>query len=230
MSRVAIIAALPAELRPLAEGWSREPRDGIHLWRRREAGDEWIAACAGMGRAAAARAWAEIEKDGKIDCALSVGWAGALREDLATGRAYRVDGVIDARTSEKFPAAQSSGGCWLVTVDAVAGPEEKRRLAEEHGAALVDMEAAAVAALARARGVPFFCVKAVSDSRDEDLPDLDRFIDPSGAFRPFRFAVYALGRPWMWPSLIRLGKNSNKAARGLKHSIASILDERRRLG
>jgi len=54
MTRVAIIAAMAGELKPLVRGWQHESCNGVDLWRWRfldEKGDpcEWIAACAGAG-------------------------------------------------------------------------------------------------------------------------------------------------------------------------------------
>jgi len=46
-----------------------------------------------------------------------------------------------------------------VTSSRVAGAGEKKRLAATYEAALVDMEAAGVARLAKMRGIPFYCVK-----------------------------------------------------------------------
>jgi nucleoside phosphorylase len=102
MTRVAIIAAMPAELKPLVRGWQHELRNGVHLWRWRYEQGEWIAACAGAGVDAAARAFAEAEKDGPLSFAISTGWAGALSEEFLPGQAYRVSGVIDVRTGERF--------------------------------------------------------------------------------------------------------------------------------
>ncbi len=102
MSRVAIIAAMPGELKPLVRGWKHERRNGVDLWRRPFDKGEWIAACAGAGVDAATEAFAEIETDGVVDRVISTGWAGALRAELAPGQAYRVSGVIDARTGERF--------------------------------------------------------------------------------------------------------------------------------
>jgi len=62
MTRVAIIAAMPAELKPLVRGWQHELRNGVHLWRWRYDQGEWIAACAGAGVAPATRAFAEAER------------------------------------------------------------------------------------------------------------------------------------------------------------------------
>ncbi len=226
MTRIAIIAAMPAELNPLVRGWRHERRNGVDLWRRRFDDGEWIAACAGAGVAAATRAFAEVEKDGPVDEVISTGWAGALREELLLGLAYDVSTVIDARTGERFVAACPQNDSWLVTSSRVAGAHEKLRLAETYEAALVDMEAAGVARLAQMRGIPFYCIKGISDGPSEQLPDFNSFISSEGQFKLARFIVFAILRPWHWPALIRMGENSRKAARNIAQSLLDLLDER----
>jgi adenosylhomocysteine nucleosidase len=223
VTRIAIIAAMPAELKPLVRGWQHERQNGVDLWSFNSG--EWIAACAGAGIDAATRAFAEVEKLGPIDKILSTGWAGALREDLAPGHAYDVSIVIDARTGERFIAAGPPNNCWLVTSPRVADAAEKKRLASTYEAALVDMEAAGVARLARMRGIPFYCIKGISDGYNEQLPDFNNFISPSGRFKLIRFMVFALLRPWHWPALIRMGENSRKAARNIAQSLLDFLNE-----
>jgi len=224
VTRVAIIAAMEGELSPLVRGWRRESRGGVDLWRLVHGDGEWLAACAGIGVGAAGRAFAEAERAGPLGLAVSVGWAGALSEEFAVGRAYRVSGVIDARTGERFPAGP--GACWLVTSPGVAGREEKRRLGAAHGAGLVDMEAAGVARLAAARGVPFRCIKGVSDGPSERLPDFDAFVSAEGGFLWARFAGFALLRPWLWPALARMGGASRRAAGAVAESLIELLDPR----
>jgi len=226
MTRVAIIAAMPGELKPLVHGWQHEIRNGVHLWSSRSHDDEWVAACAGAGQPAATRAFAAAEKASPISMVLSVGWAGALRPDLKPGRTCNVAGVIDVRTGERFHCDAGAGESWLVTSPKVAGEAEKRRLAAAYGdAALVDMEAAAVARLAAMRAIPFYCFKGVSDAFNDKLPDFNRFISPEGQFQTVRFALSALVKPWHWPALIRMGENSKRAAQGIAQSLVDFLDE-----
>ena len=71
----------------------------------------------------------------------------AQRRALPTGSAHNMAGVIDVRTGERFPCDAGAGELWLVTSPKVADEAEKRRLAATYGAALVDMEAAAIARL-----------------------------------------------------------------------------------
>jgi adenosylhomocysteine nucleosidase len=225
MTRVAIIAALPGELKPLVRGWPHSSRNGVKFWAQRDAEEEWIAACAGAGQAAATRAFAAIEDGGPIDLVFSVGWAGALTDEIATGTAHSVAGVIDAKTGERFHCEAGAGARWLVTSPVVAGAKEKQRLASAYGAGLVDMEAAAIARLAAMRGIPFYCVKGVSDGFRDNLPDFNRFIAANGQFRLAGFIFYALLRPWHWPGLIRMGENSKRAAKAIAESLREILEE-----
>jgi adenosylhomocysteine nucleosidase len=223
MTRTAIIAALPGELKPIVRAWPHSTRNGIHFWAQRNEEDEWIAACAGAGQAAATRAFAALEAGGPIDLVFSIGWAGALRADLAPGSAHNVAGVIDAKTGERFRCDAGAGDLWLVTTPTVAGEKEKLRLAASYNAALVDMEAAALARLAAQRQIPFYAIKGVSDSLHDRLPDLNRFLTSQGQFQTARFALFAAFRPIYWPSLIKMGENSKKASQNIAESLLEFL-------
>jgi adenosylhomocysteine nucleosidase len=238
MTRVAIIAAMAGELKPFVQRWAHERRGNVSLWRWKFDEGDWIAACAGAGVDAATRAFAEVEKDGTPDVVISVGWAGALSPALESGCAYRVSGVIDARTGERFQvsafpplrqkegARMGHGALSLVTSPTVADEAEKRRLATAYGADLVDMEAAAIARLALMREIPFYCIKGVSDSLHDKLPDFNRFIRPDGQFDLTGMVLFSILRPWYWPSLMRMGENSKKASLGLRDSLLDDLDAR----
>jgi adenosylhomocysteine nucleosidase len=225
MTRVAILAAFPGELSWLVKGWPHSDRAGVHFWAQRNEEEEWIAACAGAGQPAVTRAFAALEDGGPIDLIFSIGWAGALRADLSAGSAHNVAGVIDTRTGERFRCDAESGNLWLVTTPRVADEKEKLRLASTYNAALVDMEAAAVARLAAMRGVPFYAIKGISDSLDAKLPDFNRFLTPGGRLQTGKLILYALLRPWHWSALIQMGENSKKAARSIAESFHSFLAE-----
>jgi adenosylhomocysteine nucleosidase len=225
MTRTALIAALPGELKAIVRGWKHHRRNGVDVWQHRDE-DLWVAACAGAGQAAATRAFAAVEEDAPIDLVFSLGWAGALKPDLAPGSAHNVAGVIDARTGERSRCDAYAGDLWLVTNPRVADHAEKLRLAAAYPASLVDMEAAAIARLAAMRGIPFYAVKGISDPLDAKFPDLNRFLAPNGHFRIASFVLYSLFRPWYWPSLLQMGENSRKASQSIAESLVSFLDER----
>ncbi|MGA8744167.1 MAG: nucleoside phosphorylase [Terracidiphilus sp.] len=225
MTRVAIIAAMPGELKPLVREWPHSTRGNIHFWAQRTEEEEWIAACAGAGLDAATRAFAGIEDGGPIDLVISIGWAGALKLEIAAGTAHNCAGVIDARTGERFNCDAGAGPLWLATSPRVADEPEKRRLATTYKASLVDMEAAAVARLAAMRGIPFYAIKGVSDSLDTKLPDFNRFIAANGRFKTPKFVLFALLRPWIWPALIQMGENSKKASQSIAERLRELLNE-----
>lgn len=223
MTRVALVAAFAGELQPLVRGWPHSTRDGMQFWAQRNPEEEWIAACAGAGQAAATRAFAAIEDGGPVDLLFSVGWAGSLRADVAPGSAHNVAGVIDVRTGERFRCDAGAGELWLATSPRVADRQEKRRLAAAYPAALVDMEASALARLAAMRGIPFYCIKGVSDGLDDRLPDFNAFLGANGQFRTARFLAFAAARPIYWPALIRMGENSKKASQKIAESLLDFL-------
>jgi adenosylhomocysteine nucleosidase len=216
MSRIGIVAALPSELAPLVRGW--EKRGSV--WLGRIGSRDAVATCAGMGAAAATRACGLLVAD-DLDGIASIGYAGSLSCGLRPPQACMIREVIDAATGERFPA--DAEGQRLITLDCVAGPEEKRRLAGQHQAVLVDMEAAAVARFAREHGFRFLCFKAVSDGPNEKLPDFSHFAGPDGQLRMMTLAFWAAAHPRYWSAFWRLAQNSRRAAAELAILVSRSL-------
>jgi adenosylhomocysteine nucleosidase len=227
--RIAIIAALPGELKPLVKDWQRIATDtsGINKWILSRGADTWIAVCAGMGGEAALRAYAVAVSDGPVDMLLSVGWAGSLHAEVPPGTVQVPTVVIDAQTGEQFNLAEGKRKWRLVTTVRVADPAEKTRLAATYrDAVLVDMEAATVARLAAMHEIPLLCIKGVSDAAGATLPDLNPFIDERGQMQMARFLAYIAVRPRYWPSLLHLGKNSARAANAMRDLILKFMKEK----
>ena len=90
----------------------------------------------------------------------------------------------------------------------VAEKAQKIRFGKAYGASAVDMEAAAVAQGAQARGVEFGALKAISDAADFNLPALDRFVAEDGAFTPsgllvmWRCVLGCGGLPLRWRGIV----------------------------
>jgi adenosylhomocysteine nucleosidase len=225
--RIGIVAALPAELAPLVRGWGIEGR----VYNGRLAGQDGgsatlYASAAGMGAAAATRSFADVlAAGGGLDAVVSYGWAGALSCGVKPPNVFAASEVIDSRTGERFAAVglPADAPLRLVTLDHVARGDEKRPLAKRYHAVLVDMEAATVARLARAHGIPFLCLKAISDAFKDVLPDFNLFLDRDGQLRVPAFAVHSALRPRYWPALTRLGANSKRAAHNLAAQLPACL-------
>jgi adenosylhomocysteine nucleosidase len=226
MNRVGVISALPGELEPLVRGWKQRGQ----LWLGHIHETECIAIAGGMGADAAARACELVLNEGDLerplDTLVSYGWAGALTCGLKPPQAHVISEVIDARTGEHFATA-SLEGQRLLTAERVVRPNEKRGLAERFQTPLVDMEAAAVARIARQQAIAFYCFKGISDGYTDKLPDFNPFIGKNGQMRMTAFVAYAIAHPQYWSALKRLGKNSKAAAQNLAALATESLTQSR---
>lgn len=221
MPKIAIIAAMEREVRPLVRVWKvREiERDG-RRYRLFENGDAALI-CGGIGAEAARRAAEAVIGEVNPVRVWSVGFAGALDGSLAVGQVFEPRTVINARDGSRMDTGCGQGS--LVTAGAVADRDQKTRLAKAYGAVAVDMEAAAVAQAGEARGVQFGAVKAISDAVDFSLPAMDRFIAGDGTFRAAAFAAHIAVRPWLWGRTAALARNAAKASQALCAAIACHL-------
>jgi adenosylhomocysteine nucleosidase len=106
--------------------------------------------------------------------------------------------------------------------DRVAGTAAERRRLAATGVHAVDMESAEVLWRARKLGVPFFCIRAVSDEAHEDWNvDLNAARGEDGRFGIAHILAQAARRPvTVVPELLRLRRNAALAARRLGEFLA----------
>jgi adenosylhomocysteine nucleosidase len=226
MSRcVAILAALPREVAALV-GKARADRDllrrGISLYRIEGA----VVVAAGMGAQRAAFAVEAALSETSVTMLVSTGLAGACVPGLPAGLVVEAHVVVDTKTGERFTSdasASESARVTLATTDTIATVREKARLAATYGAQVVDMEAATVARLARAHGLPFRAIKGVSDSFDVELASLAQFAGERGSFRTGAFALHTALRPWTWREAIELGRGSTQALAALDVTLKKVI-------
>jgi adenosylhomocysteine nucleosidase len=222
MPKVAIVAALEREVSGLTKSLSHVEHQ--HDGRRFVffEGNEIVIVCGGIGVEAARRAAEAAIALYKPTLLQSVGFAGALDADLRAGDLFMPAFVIDARDGSRIEIegapGTGKGRSSLVTFASVAGAQQKASLAQAYGAQAVDMEAAGVAAAARAHGIGFAATKVISDELNFEMPQTARFIDANGRFKTANFAAFVALRPWLWRRTATLAANTRKAARVLgKH-------------
>ena len=213
MPRTAIIAALEREVAGLIRHC--RPVEREHQGRKFAffEQDEMVIVCGGIGLEAARRAAEAVIALYHPALVQSVGFAGALNMTLHVGDIFSPALVIDARDGSRISVEHGDGV--LITFMTVANPTQKQNLAQAYGAQAVDMEAAAVAAAARAHGIRFSATKVISDGLDFEMPEIARFIDVQGRFRTTAFALFVALRPWLWRRVAILARNSNHASRVL---------------
>lgn len=228
MPKVAVVAALEREVRPLIAGWRVVQRS----WDGREfkffEGDRAVVVCGGIGPTAARRACEAVCASYGPEIVISAGFAGALIPDLKFGDVVVPAKVIDAGDGSSVETGSGSRG--LVSVAEMATVERKRVLGAKYNAVAVDMEAAAVAKGAGLRGVRFGAVKAVSDELDFEIPVVEGSVDSQGRFHEGRFLVGIAVRPWVWGRVAQMARNSSLAATNLAGALrVRIFEEHSRV-
>jgi hypothetical protein len=129
--------------------------------------------------------------------------------------------VVNSADGSRTDTGRGNGV--VVSAQAVAGPEQKRRLASAYRAIAVDMEGASVAMGAQAHGIEFAALKSISDELDFAMPPINEFVSVEGRFRHTRFAAHVAVRPWLWGRTIALARNSSKASHALCRALKSYL-------
>lgn len=221
MFNLAIVAALEREVKPLLKDWRAVEKE--HAGKRFRFFEEGCAVlvCGGIGAEAARRAAEAVIALYAPAVVYSAGFAGALDPALKVGNVVQPRRVINASDGSSVSLYHGEGV--LVSFGSVASAAQKAKLRESYQAQAVDMEASAVARAAQARGVGFGVVKVISDEFDFTFPSMERFVNSNGQFLETRFALFAGLRPWLWPKVFGMARNSNRAAQVLCDSLRNML-------
>lgn len=188
---------------------------------------EWTCVAEGPGPRLAARA-VEMALDRCRPAALvSVGLCGGLAPQLRIGNILMADRIIDVDRGGQFPASLATASRGhsvgaVASTDRVASTVSDKRSLRETGADVVEMEAAAVARIASKQGIPFYCIKSVSDTATDDLIlDFNHLRDKAGRFSRPRIIAAALKRPLRRiPALLKLDRHTRAAAESLGEFLA----------
>ncbi len=223
MPKVAIVAALEREVAALTRNCRCVQREyegrKFTFFERNDA----VLVCGGIGMEAARRATHAVIALYHPVRVQSVGFAGALDAGLRIGDIFTPSVVLDARDGSRIQLERGEGT--LLTFMAVAGADQKLKLAQAYGARAIDMEAAAVATAARAHGIAFGATKVISDTLDFEMPGMARFINADGQFKTASFVLFAVLRPWLWRRVALLASNSSRAANRLDKHLESFLKD-----
>jgi adenosylhomocysteine nucleosidase len=219
--RVAIIAPMPNELRPVVEllGLRRTgERSGMPVYTGTAGGSEIVATRTGIGPARAEEVTEQLLAGTVVDRVIVAGIAGGLAPVSSVGDLIVPEAVVDAATGERFHATPV-GGVAPKGVIRMGGPDDYglddgdvARLLDE-GFTALDMETAAVARVCERHGVPWLAFRAISDmAGDRSLgPVVMTFVDPDGSPRAGPAVRYMLTHPHRIPLLVRLGRDAKAA-------------------
>ncbi len=191
-------------------------------------------ACAGAS-AERARQRAQQLVEGGVAALMSFGIAGAVDPALQNGDLIVADAVLldEVGNGDSFPCDRAwrnalsaaldkaqvphRGGLLIGSHRLWRDPKDKDAVFEITGAAAVDMESAAVAAVAAQAGLPFLAVRAVADTARDSLPALaENAVKPDGMPAVGRAVAGLVRRPWELPAVLRLARQSAAALARLR--------------
>lgn len=223
--RVGVVTALAPEARALANR-ALPPRQVVSV------GDGAAVWLGGMGQQAAHEAAQALVEAGATALAV-FGVAGALSPHLHSGSLLCPSRIIDehGQLYQPTPAWHAALGRHLEDAGLSArmtgsllslgaplrDASAKTAMRDRHQAIAVDMESAAVAAVASERHLPFVVLRAIVDERDDDVPgELHDGIDAWGRPRPLAMLLTLARHPGLLPALPRLAARMHKATSALR--------------
>jgi nucleoside phosphorylase len=236
MYDLAIFAALGWERRAVTAALGRvEPAGRPRTWRGTLGdGASCLVVQTGLGLR---RAGAAAEGAPPARRFLTCGCAGGLVASLRTGDLVAASGIIpfdaQGRAGNRLAAEHAELATWAATarlslhVGDVASSAvplctvSAKVAAATTGALAVEMENAAVAAVARTRQVPFSSLRVVLDAFGDELPLSLDVIDEDGELR----ATAAIGlvlQPRLWSALVRLVRQRRTAEARLYAAVVAL--------
>jgi nucleoside phosphorylase len=208
---------MPSELAPVVKVMRLSRVEGseptVHAGR--VGAVEVVATRTGMGLALATDATHALLDRHEVDHVLLVGIAGGIGP-TRVGEVLRPAAAIDRSSGTRYDATALTGA-----LDGVVSSSDEFLVDPDRVAALVadgvralDMETSAVAAVCAQRGIPWSAVRVVSDL-SSDHPDASvlGLANPDGSPNPRAAIPFLLRNPRRIPGLLKLGRDSMRAAR-----------------
>ncbi len=164
----------------------------------------------------------------KLEAVVSTGFCGALDPALRVNDMVLASAVLDGSTGENVACEMAHAapegfvtGVVLSQNRIARSSVEKQELFARQAVA-VDMESSGVAARAARAGLPFYCIKVVSDSAAESFElDLNAMRTTEGRIARGKIVLYTLTHPQFLPGLFRLKRRATDAARHLGEFLVS---------
>jgi len=193
-----IAAALEEELgtaKSLCRRVEKMQCEKAKLWEGILQGRSIVFLRAGVGPKRSAERLSEAIRVAKPSQILTIGYAGALDPGLKLGSMVAIGKATALRLDDTLPgwehvhvegefdlapcpsflqiaeAAGLSASCGdgLTSSHVLGNPAHKQLLFERFHAAVVDMETAALARVARSENIPFSCIRVISDEAEDDF-------------------------------------------------------------
>jgi hopanoid-associated phosphorylase len=188
----------------------------------------------GMGPVAAQSAAEKLIEAGATALAV-FGVAGALSRHLRNGALFCPECVLDEegrtyytdlewriRLQQQLPMSLPVEGALLSVASPLLTAAAKANAHQRYEALAVDMESAAVAAVADKHGLPFLVLRAIVDECDDMIPQaLNGSVDAWGRPRPLKLMAAFCKHPSVLGELPRLYSRMQRATQALRAVAAA---------
>lgn len=231
LKKIAIVAAMEQEAQAICPAPQRESGKKFQILSGSLKNNSFKCIISGIGVERATEAAERLCAE-KPDLILSIGVSGGLSVGLEAGNLVAATSIHsdiadldswfenddDAKMrSELIPSCGDiQCGKLITAAGPVLTPEDKLFMHERTGALAVDMESIAVAQAAKKAGIPFGCIRAVSDDSKRGIP-LESLagVDKSGKTQLGPILKAIMKRPSLIFELIPMGRDYSKALKAL---------------
>jgi adenosylhomocysteine nucleosidase len=246
---IALLGALKEEVSDLRRQMGLEKvhaEPARHLYRGEHRGRDAVLVQTGMGRERAETATKLVLERYPVTVLVSLGFAGALTEDLkvgdvvvcstlfcAEGRGQGAtkpisycsdDGLLRHATEAlEGTAVRFCLGSGVTVPQVISTPEERRELRKAFDAHVVDMESYWIARIASDKRIPFVEIRSISDTPRDSLPPLGQMLTENGRMRWKEALSYFLRHPGLPIVLLGLAWNARRASRSLTIAVLSFV-------
>jgi adenosylhomocysteine nucleosidase len=240
--KLAVFAALPQEINPLVRSLNHVEmvrRKPFRIFSAQFSQASILAVLTGIGITNAEAAIKYVLTDHNPDCIISMGFGGALYHNAVIGDLVWASQIhlIPAMNDDTVECPDSQGiliqikqktniheGVILTLRKWKKKTEIPGIFSERFPFPVSDMETFPLAKYSLQKKLPFFALRAVTDTDDEEIPfNPYEITDKAGNYRITHALALPLRRPLLIPKLIRLGRNSRKASQNLCSAVQSLI-------
>ncbi len=218
------------ELRPIVKLLGAHPStvEGMKVFTGHRGAFDIVVSQIGIGPSVAARSTERLLDQFAVDQVVVSGIAGGIHPSSSIGTVIVPEVVVEVSSGREFRPSPLGGMARdgkVGTVDEfIVDPSRLAKLVDE-GVVALEMESTGVGAVCDERHVPWSVVRVISDRPDDGYADSSVLgtLRPDGSADLWATLHLVAARPSRIPGLVRLGRDSTRAAvKAAKTTLAAL--------